>query len=152
MNSNKVKNELIDRFHRLGGNLNSRKEEALSKDIKKYFKDTGKSDEQLIAILNILEIYKLKREFYIVEYPRTLIETYKIAIPMIQMFKYISVDNFDVNDLKISQLAVGYAETIEESEELCKKVLIALNKRMKGKPNHKKARFFYHMNMIRRAF
>ncbi|MCL2611328.1 MAG: helix-turn-helix transcriptional regulator [Defluviitaleaceae bacterium] len=150
-NNVKARNDLLERFCDLGGNLNSSGEEALEKDINHYFKSIGESDAQLLDILRLLKIFKLGRELNYFDFTYKIIEIYRIAKPIIQRLKYINVDNWDVHDLRIAQFAIGYAETIEEADELCQKVLIALKKRMKGEPTYKRAKFHYHMNMLSRA-
>ena len=77
-------------------------------------------------------------------------KNYKNAFSIIDKLLYITVENWDVNDLILSQILVTFGETFEVSEKFSNKALIVLKNKMEGSPYYKRGKFHFHFNMLLR--
>ena len=143
--------ELFTRFNNLGGNSDLIKIRSLEKDIRTYLKNAKKASTLLIEVLVMLELFKIDNEFSNFEYYAKITKTYSIAAPIVMRLKYVEKDDLSPTDLVISQLILGFISDIEEAQKLCEKSLAALKEYMSESPDYKKAKFFYHYNMLDRA-
>ncbi|MCL1924149.1 MAG: hypothetical protein FWF50_01035, partial [Defluviitaleaceae bacterium] len=82
--SKEVRNALIKEFVELKWNIDPKKEEALQNKIKKHFKKVGETDNNLLDIVRILNMYKIEREFSEFGQKHKILETQRIAIPIVE--------------------------------------------------------------------
>ncbi|MCL1924637.1 MAG: helix-turn-helix domain-containing protein [Defluviitaleaceae bacterium] len=138
-----IRKKLIEDFFELGGNKNIDRSIALEKRIKKYFSENKSEDRILLNILVLLRISVEERNF------NDFKEMCKMAIPIIESLMKISIDKWEFDDVRIAQAVLVWAQSFEESDMLCRKVLSVLNKFIDVKPIYM-IKFFIHSNMTSR--
>ena len=142
--------ELITRFNNLEGNLSMLKIKELEKDIHIYLKSIKKSIPSLMEVLIMLKLYREVNEFSKFQYQIKVDKTYSIADPIVARLKYVEKEDFSPTDLVITQVILGFVRDIDEAKKLCEKGLWALKKYMSESPDYKRAKFFYHFNILSR--
>jgi len=122
----------------------------LKKKINKYLSTIGKADLQLVNLLKILEVFRVDIEFTGLDYDSKMKENYKMMESTIEYFKYLKINMWEVNDLRISQVAVTFSSNIEEAIWLYDVSMKALKKLIRDRPTDP-IEVYFHNNMMRRA-
>ena len=148
---------LFVRFNKLEDTYKIAQTRNLLRDIRIYLKHNGaaKQDGVLFYASLILEMFSIEHKNENVEeifdYTPKLKKTYHIGKKVIEKFKSLTVEDFDLYYLKIAKPALLYANTIEDAEELSKKSLKALKNLEKNEAFYNRSKFHHHLNMIERA-
>jgi len=118
-----IKNNLFEEFLALGGNYKKLdKSKALKKNINKHLQDMETADSQLLDLSRLLKI-SIKEIIYDTDFE----ELSEIASPIIDRLTYTNIADWDINDMRLSQVAICYVESFEKAHKLAKKTLAALS-------------------------
>lgn len=147
--SKEVRNALIKEFVELKWNIDPKKEEALQNKIKKHFKKVGETDNNLLDIVRILNMYKIEREFSEFGQKHKILETQRIAIPIVERLTYTAKEKWEFYDIMIAQITCFFAQTFEEANELTEKAFIVL-KRFEKEKHIDRIKLGFHLNNVYR--
>ena len=116
--NNEIKNKLIEQFRDLGGNYKKNdKTEALIKKVHKHLKISGAVDYQLLDILKLLEVYR-EEVLHDEEFEKFSEKVSSIVNRLI----YTNIQDWNINDMRISQATVTYVGNFKDVHILAKKL------------------------------
>jgi len=138
-----LKHELFIEFVALGGNYkNINETEALKKKIDKFLEDVGKYDNQLADLSRMLTIF-IEEILYDEDFEKFS----EMISPVEKRLTYTNIEDWDINDIRLSQAAVTYVGNFKIVDKLMKKSLLAIEMHLKDKPIYKRL-FFLYLNVL----
>ncbi|MCL1925345.1 MAG: helix-turn-helix domain-containing protein, partial [Defluviitaleaceae bacterium] len=94
-------------------------------------------------------MYKIEREFSEFGQKHKILETQRIAIPIVERLTYTAKEKWEFYDIMIAQITCFFAQTFEEANELTEKAFIVL-KRFEKEKHIDRIKLGFHLNNVYR--